>query len=899
MQKGFSALHFAARRGQVPIVQALLRAGASVASRSASGMTALHEAAQAKRAAVMQELVKAADVKLDSRTREGTTPMHIAIKDVSVVQVLLAAGAAVDVRDNSRALPLHAAADTGQLDSVKALLGADSSIVNAADRQGRTAAYLAARGGHSDCLKVLLDAGADVALVRPDSQEGCLHAASKDGHPDCVKLLLGHGAPMAAANAEGDTPLHLAAQRQQVQCVQLLLDAGARVDLSNHTGATPSDIIFQRRSAFSKDLVRTVAARQRMSRSRRQGGTPTGAHTSSPTSSTLAGIHEAQASMAPKETEEDTQVLQFQPLARNIDTLASCLPASCVPCVASFLVFFDALVHFGDFWSDVVVAVQFFNTQDETWGILAALILGISWGTTVFSVSLANSAAYTRGERGCRLFLAALGLFPMGLALGMRVVGKAEAVFFDQLRLLEVFVESIPELLLQTYVLVLIASQAGGSLDISAAQIISLSLSLLSVANAVFDSRKADILSPSVPGLLEDVFARKPWGLLARWGVLLCTLLEVASAIFLYSVFGSVFGPFLFLALGLPVLCVWAYTGHEFRRLSKFREQNSWNDGVDSRISFLYHAGLTIVSGAGFLHGRGAARSDHLRHRILAIRLFGTQEHDALLFTAAWKAFFFLVPLLLCAIFVLRCSDASLHVCSSQAWRPFIIAAVAIIFAVHLLYLVLALFQRHTLLKGSPTAPVHFKSAQRGKSRARGATFTLRRRGLTPRNRRATQLVPEKSLTQAPQSNKGPEFGRTHVPGVDSASDDEEHFEVVVPTLTHAPGTDKTKDSAAPLTSAPVDELESAPTQEPHPRASDKPTGHTQPKAHLPQLGFQAKTGWRDTSTAVAPTVADTKGAARSSVGSLSGSSMLGVVSAAATSGRHGHAAPKRGRRGR
>ena len=842
-------------------MQSLLSAGATASAHSASGMTPLHEAAQAKRLAVMELLVAAPGAKLDSRNHEGKTPLHLAVKDASVVAVLLGAGASSSVQDASGSRPLHGAADTGQTEALQHLLLASRAEVNAVDRQGRTCAYLAARGGHLACLQQLLQAGADIALTRPGSGEACLHAAAKEGHTACVELLLDNGALSTVTNAEGDTALHLAAQRQHAAAVQLLLNRGARVDVRNTAGVTPSDIILQRRSSFRKELVRDVAAQQRLSRSRRgKRGTPAAAGTASPAHG-MAGI--AEGGGGPEEEEEN--VLQFQPLARNIDTFAACLPTACVPFVASALVLFDALVHFGDFWSDVIVAKEFFDSGDEVWGILAAVILGISWATTVFSVNLANSAAYSRGERGCRLLLAALGLFPAGLALGMRVVGKAEEVFFDQLRLLEVFVESIPELLLQTYVLVLLASRAGGRMDVSAAQIISLTLSLLSVANAVFDSRKADILSPSIPGLLEDVFARRPWGLLARWGVLLCTVLEVASAILLYSLFGSVFGPLLFVALGVPVLGVWAYTAYQFKRLSSFRQQNSWNDGVDSRISFLYYAGLTIVSGAGFLHGRGAARSDHLRHRLLAIRLFGPAEHDALLRTALLKTVLFLGPLLVCTVFVLRCTDSSLHVCSSDEWHPYIVAAASSVCAVHVLYLALALWQRYSLLSGSPTAPVHVKSAQssRGKSRARGATFKLPRLGRSRRSPAGGDAATPKPLQQAPTMLVG-DAKSASTSGEDSDSDGEHSFVVVVPELA-LPA--KEKRSSAPLATAPGD---ASGVELPRRSSSKQLQQHS-------SLGVRSRGGgWSDASSAsITPTEAGGKWGVRAGG--------LGAVSAAAT----------------
>ena len=66
-------------------------------------------------------------------------------------------GAAMGQQD--RATPLHAAAATGDMAEVRALLAAGVAV-DAVDRQGRTALLLAVEGDRAEIARVLLDAGA-------------------------------------------------------------------------------------------------------------------------------------------------------------------------------------------------------------------------------------------------------------------------------------------------------------------------------------------------------------------------------------------------------------------------------------------------------------------------------------------------------------------------------------------------------------------------------------------------------------------------------------------------------------------------------------------------------------------------------------------------------------------
>lgn len=62
---------------------------------------------------------------------------------------------------------LIAAASSGALDSVKAILEAGTGLVNQKDRTGATALHHAALNGHKDIVRLLIERGAD-----PNSRDG-------------------------------------------------------------------------------------------------------------------------------------------------------------------------------------------------------------------------------------------------------------------------------------------------------------------------------------------------------------------------------------------------------------------------------------------------------------------------------------------------------------------------------------------------------------------------------------------------------------------------------------------------------------------------------------------------------------------------------------------------------
>ena len=186
----------------------------------------LHAAAAAGQAEVVRQLL-AAGAALDSRDDRDRTPLHYAAQagKEATVQVLLAAGAALAGRDDLDRTPLHYAAQAGEEATVQVLLAAGADVA-AGDWRNETPLHHAAQGEQAAAVvQLLLAAGADREARTRSVQETPLHHATEAGHVEAVSLLLAAGADIRSRNASGVTPLHRAVVADSSEVVELLLTA--------------------------------------------------------------------------------------------------------------------------------------------------------------------------------------------------------------------------------------------------------------------------------------------------------------------------------------------------------------------------------------------------------------------------------------------------------------------------------------------------------------------------------------------------------------------------------------------------------------------------------------------------------------------------------------------------
>lgn len=295
---GMTALHWAARHGDVETVRMLLHAGANVrATTRLGGFTPILLASQMGHAAVMQELVaRGGDPK--GTTTAGTSALMLAAASgrVDAVKVLLGAGADLHAQEPTRretALVFAVAAN--RLEATRLLIAAGADVTLATkivDLTGQTnpeeeefiRAQQAQRGGRGAIpgaaatpAESARGAGARVApegaranatpgqarggrggaggrgpdvagltrqfrfaeLVRAQGGLAPLHFAARQGYIEMSRLLLTSGADLDQRTADGTTPLLMALINGHFDLAKELLDRGADPRLASDNGVTP------------------------------------------------------------------------------------------------------------------------------------------------------------------------------------------------------------------------------------------------------------------------------------------------------------------------------------------------------------------------------------------------------------------------------------------------------------------------------------------------------------------------------------------------------------------------------------------------------------------------------------------------------------------------------------
>ncbi len=267
----------------LPAVDRLIAAGASVRAANREGVTPLAMACLDGNLPIVERLLKAgADPK--ERGPNGETLLMFAARNgrVDVIRRLLAAGADVNARESLRGTTaLMWAAEQRHPDAVKALLaaGADPSIASGAAglprnymaprvdvsavQQARERRARAAAAGRTYDEQVAIERRAAVGggaspAGRPDPQTAdddtlvqaglvgrggggltALVFAAREGDVESARALLDGGAKVNQTTEYAWTPLLTAVNNRNYAVAELLIQRGADVNMPNKGGWTP------------------------------------------------------------------------------------------------------------------------------------------------------------------------------------------------------------------------------------------------------------------------------------------------------------------------------------------------------------------------------------------------------------------------------------------------------------------------------------------------------------------------------------------------------------------------------------------------------------------------------------------------------------------------------------
>ncbi|XP_056018698.1 transient receptor potential cation channel subfamily A member 1-like [Ostrea edulis] len=202
--------HYAAKLGNIAILQALIQHGCKLDIRDMDGRTPIHIAAEHDNEAAVEVLYHSSNSELNDGDSDGQTPLSLAVREgqYNTVKLLLSLGADITHRDENLCTALTVAAKEGHVMIIKILL-VHYADINATDKNKNTPLHYASSKGHVDCVQFLLDRKAD-AIARNSRGQSPLDLAIKNRHSDVAVTFMqskGWTEIIGSRDANGKNPV--------------------------------------------------------------------------------------------------------------------------------------------------------------------------------------------------------------------------------------------------------------------------------------------------------------------------------------------------------------------------------------------------------------------------------------------------------------------------------------------------------------------------------------------------------------------------------------------------------------------------------------------------------------------------------------------------------------------
>ncbi|XP_023318093.1 serine/threonine-protein phosphatase 6 regulatory ankyrin repeat subunit A-like [Trichogramma pretiosum] len=260
--EGRTPLHEAIDKGNIKLVEILLRRGARPNLADNKKLTPLHAICKRKNGddgllkrffEINDELNQLVEVNADEN-EEGSTPLHLALSHgcKKLNELLLQRHADPNLANAEGHTPLHVICqrEDDDVDLVKMLFEMGDKFnkpiqIDARDKSGCTPLHLALNGVHEQIAEWLLRRGADINLANAQGSTP-LHLISA-GKMDCADFLQAfleisdeqrRPVEVDARDNEGKTPLHHAISHRHKKVFELLLRRGFDPNLADNDGST-------------------------------------------------------------------------------------------------------------------------------------------------------------------------------------------------------------------------------------------------------------------------------------------------------------------------------------------------------------------------------------------------------------------------------------------------------------------------------------------------------------------------------------------------------------------------------------------------------------------------------------------------------------------------------------
>ncbi len=255
-QNGYSALFFAAQKGNSEVAKLLLDNNAEVNVVGAQMETPLTAACAIGNSKIVKMLcAKKADI--DFRNALGQTPIIIAAraKMFDALKRLAEAGAPLETKDNNGFTALATAAFNSDAQIFRYLVskGAD---VKTADSKGNSLLIIAAVKNNFEIAEMLLRAGCDINSRDESGNATPLIAAIQNGNYKFAGMLIERSANVNLSDSQGNSPLMIAAAKGNPGMITDLINRGA--DVNHQSYSARNTALMVAASTSNEEIVRLL-----------------------------------------------------------------------------------------------------------------------------------------------------------------------------------------------------------------------------------------------------------------------------------------------------------------------------------------------------------------------------------------------------------------------------------------------------------------------------------------------------------------------------------------------------------------------------------------------------------------------------------------------------------------
>ncbi|XP_065645011.1 ankyrin repeat domain-containing protein 16 [Hydra vulgaris] len=230
----WTPLMLACTKGNLDIVKLLVNAGANVQRKNKDGWTSFHISCREGFIDVMDYLVCIDNTLCFTVSNNKRTPLHTSSMHgkIEAVKFLLEKGCNPDVRDSCGSSPLMDALRFGFVSVAEVLIKTNLVLLDQVDNLGRYPLHIAAESGQVDSVKYLVEKlNVDINLKTKNSGYTVFHLIAKEGHLELLNYLVNDQSVnrcfkylLNEPDASLRTPLHLSVASNKVRFAKMLIE---------------------------------------------------------------------------------------------------------------------------------------------------------------------------------------------------------------------------------------------------------------------------------------------------------------------------------------------------------------------------------------------------------------------------------------------------------------------------------------------------------------------------------------------------------------------------------------------------------------------------------------------------------------------------------------------------